>query len=327
MKRFLAIILLVSMALLTFAGCSGGNAKDNKVVIYASTEEYRNEYYAKRLKEKFPDYTVSIEYMSSGNQAAKLLAEGTSSEGDISIDLEYGYVDKLSDVLADLSSYDYSIYAEDMLLEGKKVIPWTRNGGCIVVNPAVLASKNLEEPKTYEDLLKPEYKGLISMPSPKSSGTGYMFVKSLVNAWGEEEAFDYFDKLSANILHFTSSGSGPVNDLVKGETAIGLGMIAQTVTEINNGVDLKMLFFEEGAPYSTYGIAMVKGKEQKKAVKEVFDFFVSDLLPEDKERFYPEKVLKDKDFVIENYPTNIKYADMSNNTASEKERLLEKWKY
>ena len=39
---------------------------------------------------------------------------------------------------------------------------------------------------THLDVYKrqPQYKGLVTMPNPKSSGTGYNFVKSLVNAWG-----------------------------------------------------------------------------------------------------------------------------------------------
>ena len=61
------------------------------------------------------------------------------------------------------------------------------------------------------------YAGVVSMPNPKTSGTGYNFLKSLVNAWGEDAAFDYFDALAENVYQFTSSGSGPVNALVQGE--------------------------------------------------------------------------------------------------------------
>ena len=64
-----------------------------------------------------------------------------------------------------------------------------------------------------------------------------MFLKALVNSMGEEEAFAYFDKLSENILQFTSSGSGPVNSLVSGEAVIALGMTPQAVTQINEGVN------------------------------------------------------------------------------------------
>ena len=154
-----------------------------------------------------------------------------------------------------------------------------------------------------------------------------MFLKSLVNAWGEEEAFAYFDQLAENILQFTSSGSGPVNALVQGEAAIGLAMTGQTVTEINKGADLEILFFEEGSPYTVYGMGIIEGKQDRQAVQEVFNFFYTDLVPEDKERFFPEQIYKDRTFEIENFPTNIKYADMSGNTTEEKEKLLEKWKH
>ena len=322
-------LLLFMAALLCFsaAGCTGKKNNENKVLIYTSMEDYRQEYMLGRLREEFKDYDISIEYMSSGTHAAKLLSEGTATACDITFDLDFGYVDKLKDIFADLSEYDFSVFADDVLRSDKIIIPEYRNGGCIAVNTKTLADKGLSEPTSYADLLKPEYKDLISMPSPKSSGTGYMFLKSLVNSLGEDEAFEYFDKLSENILQFTSSGSGPVNSLVQGEAAIGLAMTGQAVTEINKGAPLKVIYFDEGSPYSLYGTGIIKGKETKKAVKDVFDFIYSTLIAEDKERFFPEKIYKEKDFTIENYPTDIKYADMSNNTADEKERLLAKWKY
>lgn len=327
-KRLLSSLLAVctaAAAVTSFSGC--GSADDNSVLIYSSTEEYRNEYFLQRLNEQFPDYNITIEYMPSGNQAAKIIAEGTSTEADILYDIDYAYLMQLEDYLADLSEYDQSVFTEDAQCPSKKYLPETRNGGAIIINPAVLAEKGLEEPTCYEDLLDSKWEGLISMPSPKSSGTGYMFLKSLVNAWGEDEAFEYFDKLSANVLQFTSSGSGPVNALVQGEVAVGLGMTSQAVTAINDGADLKILFFEEGSPSSLYGYGIVEGKQDRQCVKEVFDFFYNTLVDEDKERFFPEQIYKDKTFTVENYPTDIPYADMSNNTNEEKTRLLEKWVY
>ena len=328
-KKFTVIMLVFFSCFALFAGGSGESVSkdDNRVVIYSGAEEYRNEYFMKRLKEQFPAYDISIEYMPTGNLAAKLAAEGTATDIDIIYDLDYSYAGLVEAYLCDLSSYDQSIYTDDVIATSGRYMAECRNGGAIIINPDVLAAKGLAEPTCYADLIKPEYKGLISMPSPKSSGTGYMFVKNLVNAWGEKEAFDYFNKLADNILQFTSSGSGPVNALVQGEAAIGLGMTAQAVTKINEGANLKILFFEEGSPFSLYGFAMPEGKQNKKAVKEVFDFFYTTLVPEDKELFYPEKIYKDKDYVIENYPTDIKYGDMSNNTTEEKTRLLANWEY
>ncbi len=310
-----------------FSGYAALSEADNRVVIYSSAEDYRNEHFLTRLNERFPNYDIVIEYMSTGNQAARLQAEGLSTECDISLDIEYGYYPLLEDLFADLSDYDYSIYSDDLISESGKYLPMYRNGGAIVLNDSVLAKNGLAAPTCYRDLLKPEYEGLISMPNPKSSGTGYMFLKSLVNAWGDNEALDFFYELSDNVLQFTSSGSGPVNALVLGEAAIGLGMTGQAVLAINSGSPLRILFFQEGSPYTGYGYSMIKGKDSRQCVREVFDFFCTTLVDEDKALFFPEPIYKDKTFEIEGFPADIQYADMSGNTAEEKLRLLEMWDF
>lgn len=340
MKKALSIVIAISLLLAMIISASAEalvitapdlpdnlDSSSNKVVIYSGAEEYRNEYFLKRLNEEFPDYEIVIEYMPTGNLAAKLAAEGTDTDMDIFYDLDFSYAGLVEQYLADVSAYNQDIYVEDCKVNNAHYLAETRNGGAIIINPDVLATKGIDEPTCYADLLKPEFKNLISMPSPKSSGTGYMFVKNLVNAWGEDEAFDYFDALAENILQFTSSGSGPVNALIQGEVAVGLGMTAQAVTAINEGANLKILFFEEGSPYSLYGYAMPEGKQTRKAVVDVFNFFYTTLVMEDKELYYPEQVFVGQTNNVANYPTDIIYGDMNGNTTDEKARLLDNWEY
>lgn len=324
-KKLCIITAVLSMTLMAFAGCG---SKKEKVLIYTSAESYRVDDLKARLKEEFPEYDCVVEYKDTGSHAAQLIAEGKKTACDITYDLEYAYLEKLeaAGVLADVSGYAKANYAKDAIVSDY-YLPELRNGGAIVINPDVLEKNNLPVPKSYEDLLKPEYKGKISMPNPKSSGTGYMFLKALVNSMGEDKAFDYFDKLSENILSYTSSGSGPINALKNKEVAIGLGMTAQAVTVINEGANLKILFFDEGSPYSMYGQAIISGKEERESVKRVFDFMINTYSKETNEKFYPEKIYEDISPVINNYPTGIVYADMSNNTMDEKDRLLDKWKH
>ena len=320
------LIAILASALLCFAGCSGKET----VIIYTSTEAYKMEYMQKRMNEQFPQYNVIIEYKTSGNHAATLQAAGKNAECDISHDLEYAYAEPLAaqGVFADLTDIvDWSIYAEDTV-QSKYYAPEVRNGGCIIVNTERLEALGLDKPTSYADLLDPKYKNQISMPNPASSGTGYMFLLSLVNAWGEQEALDYFDKLSENVLSFTSSGSGPVNSLVLGEVAIGLGMTPNAATKIGEGHPLEILFFEEGSPYSLYGQTIIEGKQERACVKEVFVFLSTTLTEELCANYYPEKIFKDKDFTMENFPSDIKYADMQVEDASAyKEYLLSKWKH
>jgi len=320
-RMIVAILMIVTCLMNTSL------AEDNRVVIYSSAEDYRNAHFLQRLQEQFPDYEIIIEYMPTGNHAARLQAEGADTQCDISIDMEYGYYPLLEGCLADLSAYDTSVFADDMLSESSKYLPMYRNGGAIIVNTAVLEQYGLEKPASYDDLLKSEYSGLISMPNPKSSGTGYMFYKNLVNVMGLDDALDYFDALAENILQFTSSGSGPVNALLQQEVAIGLGMTGQAVKAINEGAPLEIIYFEEGSPFTGYGYAMIEGKQDRACVKEVFDFFYTTLVDEDKALFFPEPIYNDKVFEIENYPSDIRYADMSGNTQEEKARLLAEWIY
>ena len=64
----------------------------------------------------------------------------------------------------------------------------------LIIDKDYFEDNNLEVPKTYEDLLKDEYKDLIAMPDPKTSGTGYAFFLNVVNIMGEEEAIKYAEE-------------------------------------------------------------------------------------------------------------------------------------
>jgi len=322
MKKIMFLLMAFCLCIILFA-C--GESDNPVVVIYTSAEENRREAMQEDLDARFPNYVIRIEYYSTGDLLARLLAEGTDTECDIIGEMEYANLDRIIELLADLSAYNTGIYTDDMIPNEPRYLPWYRNGGCIAVNRMVLSDRGLPVPESYADLLNPQYQGLISMPNPLSSGTGYMFLKSLVNAWGEQEAFDYFEELSNNILSFTTSGSGPVNALIEGGVAIGFAMTAQTVSEINSGFPLRIHFFEEGSPFSLYGIGMIRGRETRREVTEVFDYIVNRWTEMDKLLFCPERIYNDREFTLPNYPVSIRYADMSNNTSEEKERLLERW--
>ena len=259
--------------------------------------------------------------------AAKLAAEGADTDCDIIIGMSYGYLDSLRDNLAPIDFVDTSVFMSDLLQADSKYIPWDRFSGATIVNTDILAEKGLEAPASYEDLLKDEYKGLIEMPNPTASSTGYLYLKSLVNAWGEDEAFAYFDKLDANILKYTDSGSGPIKDLEAGECAIGLSLTFNAVEAINEGAPLDIIFFEEGAPYSPTGCAIISGRETDPAVQAVFSYLYSGVQDEYLATYLPEQVKIDQKTDIENFPSDIPYADMSNDTPDVKTALLDKWAY
>lgn len=326
MKKGLIALLLVTL-LFTFAADHGGR---ESIVICASSEQYRNDAMQEQLSEQFPEYNIIVMYMSTGKAAAKVYAEGTGTEIDMLVGLETGYLHKISDNLADISGLSSIPYVEGVTPADNDNlwVTWERQAGAIIVNTDILAKYGLEAPKTYEDLLKPEYKGLIAMPDPKSSGTGYFFYKNWVNLWGDEGALEYVDKLYGNLKQFTESGSGPIKLLRQGEVAIGLALTFQAVSEINDGQPFEIIYPPEGSPYSLTGTAILDGHQEKEGVREVYDYLIHEFLIFDKENFSPEIIYEGQTIALDNYPEEIPYADMTGiQDDQEKERLLALWKY
>ncbi len=326
MKKWFVALLAVTLMFTLLADFGGKES----IVICSSAEQFRNDALQKQLHDRFPEYNVVVMYMSTGKAAAKIYAEKENSEVDILIALETGYLDKIKDSLADISGISRIPYLEGLAPADNHNlwVSWERQAGAIVVNREVLDKYGLEAPTSYADLLKPEYKGLVAMPDPKSSGTGYFFYKSWVNTMGEDGALEYVDQLYGNLKQFTESGSGPIKLLKQGEVAVGLALTFQAVNEINAGQPLEIIFPETGSPYSLTGSAVIKGHTEKPGVQEVFDFIANEFIVYDKENFSPEAVFEGQHNQIPHYPQNIQYADMHGiQDIQEKERLLDLWKY
>lgn len=326
MKKWLGLLLAVTL-LFTFMATYGNR---ESIVVCSSMEQFRSDAMQEQLNEKFPDKNIIVTYMPTGKASAKVFSEGKNTEIDILVGLETGYLSKLTETLADIEGISTIPYLDEFTPANNrnKWITWEKFAGAIVVNRTVLDKYGLEAPKTYSDLLKPEYKDLIAMPDPKSSGTGYFFYKSWVNSMGQEAALEYVDLLHENIKQFTESGSGPIKMLKQGEIAIGLGMTFQAVTEINKGQPFEIIFPTEGSPYSLTGAAMISGREENETIRQVFEFIVNEFFVYDKENYSPETIYHNQTNLIENYPENVRYADMQGiQDEQEKERLLSLWKY
>lgn len=319
MKKIMILLLIITLLI---TGCS---SKENRIVIYSSMEEERNQELKKQIKEEFPNLDIVVQYMSTGNSAAKIKNEGVNIEADIVLDLETAHMVNVEDNFADLSSIDTSIYL-DNINKSNNYLMWTKYTMNLIIDKEYFDEHSLQMPKTYEDLLKEEYKDLIAMPDPKTSGTGYAFYLNVTNIMGEKEGIEYFKKLKNNLREFTTSGSGPTNLLKQGEIAIALGMTAQGVEAINEGYNFQIVELETGSPYNTTSCGIIKGKENKGNVKEVFQWLINDFGKYDKEHHMPDIILKNQQNKMNNYPENLKDANMTGiDITQTKIKLTEKW--
>ncbi len=321
MKK-IRIVFIMLLCVFMLTGCG----KDSKsVVIYSCMDETRNKDLTEQLKEKFPDLDVTVQFISTGNLASKIKSEGTDIEADIVLDLETAHMVNVQDNFASLKDFDSSMFL-DGVNQSDKYFTWVKYTMNLIIDNKYFKKHDLAIPKTYEDLLKKEYKNLIAMPDPKVSGTGYAFFLNAVNEMGEDEAIEYFKKLKKNLREFSSSGSGPTNLLKQGEIAIAMGMTAQGVMAKNEGYDFSIVELKTGSPYNSTSFGIIKGKEKNENVREVFNWLLTDFSRYDKEYYYPDVILKDQKSSIKGYPTNLKDAKMDGiYSTAVKEKLTEKW--
>jgi len=124
-----------------------------------------------------------------------------------------------------------------------------------VINEQVLGDRPL--PKTWRDLANPIYKGLIAMPDPTSSGTAYTTLATLIQIFGEEEAFELLEQIHMNIAEYTRSGSAPGQLAGRGEVAIAVQFMHDGVKFAAQGFPLTVFAPEEGVGYEIGGISLV----------------------------------------------------------------------
>ena len=139
-------------------------------------------------------------------------------------------------------------------------------------NPELLAKKKLAVPKTWADLLKPEFKGEIQVANPASSGTAYTMVATLVQLMGEDKAFDYMKALHKNISQYTRSGTGPIKAVARGETTVSISFVHDGPGEKMQGFPVETVTPAEGTGAEIGSMSIIKGSRNLDAAKKFYEW-------------------------------------------------------
>ena len=131
-----------------------------------------------------------------------------------------------------------------------------------MVNTEELQRLDLEAPQDWDDLLKPEYKGLIWLSNPNTAGTAKLVINTMVQMKGHDEAMKYFVDLDKNIAQYTKSGSGPSKKVGIGECVIGIGFLHDGITQILDGYDnISAGDPQSGTSFEIGATAIFQGRE------------------------------------------------------------------
>ncbi len=147
-------------------------------------------------------------------------------------------------------------------------------GGILALgyNTELQQKKKLPVPRCWKDLVDPAYRDEIMLGNPKSSGTAYLMLATLVQVFGEEEAFRYLKAVGANVTSYARSGIGPMTAVKRGEVYLGSSVLHGVVNEIVAGFPVLPVLPCEGVGYEIGSMAIVKGARNPEQAKRFVDW-------------------------------------------------------
>ncbi len=139
-------------------------------------------------------------------------------------------------------------------------------------NTELLAKKKLAVPRSWADLLKPEYKGDIQVANPASSGTAYTMIATLVQLMGEDKAFEYLKGLHRNVGAYTRSGTAPIKAVARGETAVSISFVHDGPGEKMQGFPIETVTPAEGTGAEIGSMSILKGAKNLETAKKFYEW-------------------------------------------------------
>jgi iron(III) transport system substrate-binding protein len=221
---------------------------------------------------------VSMIRKSAGEAYAKIRAEAANPKTDI----WWGgtgdtHLQAASDGVTD-------VYQSPMLA---KLHPWAqkqaqasnyRSVGIylgimgLAYNEKVLAARKLPPPACWKDLGKPIYKGEVEVANPNSSGAAYNALATIVQLFGEEQAFDFMAKMGQNVSKYPNAGVAPGEDVGRGEAGVAVGFMHDLMKLTHAGLPVKIVAPCEGTGYEIGSMSIIKGARNMAQAKRFYEF-------------------------------------------------------
>lgn len=222
---------------------------------------------------------IKVEYVeiSTGKALAQLQAENGNTTADIwfggGVDsyisaTDLGYLEQYVSPEAEAINPAYS--DADGYWTGLALVP-----AGFLVNNDVLAEKNLEAPKTWEDLADPKYKGEIIMASPAISGTQYAILNGTIQAYGEEKGWEVWKGINENVDFYAQGGGEPGPKCAAGEFGIAVLAMTGGTFAMEAEYPVTAVYPEDMIPWTPAPIAIFKNSQNKDAAKVFVDYFLS----------------------------------------------------
>ncbi len=147
----------------------------------------------------------------------------------------------------------------------------------IFYNKKIFAFEKWPEPKKWEDLADPRFRGDISLTDPRRSGTANTMNTIILKSMGWEKGWELLTEIAGNTRSFTHSSTDPIKSVVSGDTAMAMAIDFYALAKIGDlGEDNLGFVMPEGQTViDPDPIAVMKGAPNRKVAERFVDFVLS----------------------------------------------------
>ena len=271
MQRWIWMGMALGVLVLT----GGAVAQENIVVLYGSPDRD----WVAAVAAKFEkDTGIKVQWIraSSNEMYARIEAEKANPKGDVWFggtgDPHFDAAEKgLTEPYCSPKMPELREFMRDPI-GGCRTIGLYAGPLGWAVNEGMLKKLGKPLPQTWDDLTKPDYKGLIAVANPNTSGTAYTTLVTILLLKGEEKGWDYLAKLHKNVAQYTKSGSAPGQLAGRGEVGIAIVFLHDAVLFAEEGFPVKPVAPADGTGYEIGGLSLIKGAPHKENAKKFIDW-------------------------------------------------------
>ena len=244
-------------------------AQAQTAVLYSSNNTETIEIALSVAKKKMPSLKVQQVTGGTGALMKRIQAEAKNPQGDILWSGGFGTLGAYKELMEpykspDLAAIPAEFRGPDNLWVGTNVHLMV-----IMVNEKQL--QGLPVPKTWSDLMKPEWKGKFAITDPSKSATAYMLVYGLLKQFGREG----LEKIAANAVVTSSSGT-TYKGTATGEYPVGLTIEYAAQEYVAGGQkEIRLVYPSEGSYLAPEGMFIFKGAKNAEAAKAFYNILLS----------------------------------------------------
>ncbi len=193
-----------------------------KISIYSALNQSTNDAFFAAFKAAVPGIDVELlPLAAAGALQTRIIAEKASPKGDIFVGGDRAF----HDVLGKQGLLEKYVSPNAAAIPAAYKDPngfwtgWYVGIFAFVHNTSRLSEVGGKKPAIWDDLLDPVWKGKIVMPSPITTGGGYIFLATQVFRFGMDEAkaMDFMKKFHANVAQYIDSSPNAIQFVAQGQ--------------------------------------------------------------------------------------------------------------